>query len=98
MPAKPQPVPQPVPSLEDDLAAAAPRTAQTRECVVVQTIRANPEKAETLTKYVMDLSYGADRLAAVLGKHGVRMSSSGIRRHRRQACPCFVVPPTQAVL
>jgi len=76
----------------DDLEAAleAARAPAKNGCIVAQTIAANADKAEVLNRYVMDLTFGADRLASVLKGRGIAMSPSRIRAHRRQDCPCFV--------
>lgn len=86
---------QPTTTIEEDLEAARP-TAIIRECVVAKTVREH-ESGEAINRFVNDLGYGADRLVAVLAKRGVRLSSTGVRRHRRQECPCYVIPATRKV-
>ena len=74
-------------SLEAELEAARAKGG----CVVAKTIRDDPNGA-TIEKYVNDLGYGAERLVDVLARRDITMSTTGIRRHRRHKCPCYVGP------
>lgn len=55
-------------------------------CVVQELAAAHPGAGPTIAKYIAATQYSTKRVSEVLTKHGLKISSTAVRKHRLGAC------------
>lgn len=74
------------PSLADALAAVTPFSV--RACRVYGAMVERPDDADTIWEACTGSKLPASAVARVLTQHGIEVTASTVKRHRRQECRC----------
>lgn len=67
--------------------AEPPAKARADKCNVGRAI-AEHEEGEVIGRVVADVRWSAASIVRVLGQHGITVSASSVRAHRRGECAC----------